>query len=82
MSWEDLIKQVGWEVEPVECDNYGDPDWRYHVVYKLNGTEVWDDYYRTRKDDVVFYNNMLEAFKSDGFALGEKYYSEWEEENK
>lgn len=79
MNWTDLIKQVDWEVAHVECDNYGDPDWNYHVVYTLGGKEVWDDYYRSKPDDVMLYNNALEAFKDNVFALGGKYYKDYDE---
>ena len=62
-----VADQIEWELEPVECDDYGDDEWKWHIVFYLVTDKgryvVYDDYYRKKPDDVVIYNNMLESIK-------------------
>lgn len=76
MSWEDLIKQVDWEVKRGEGKYIDCPD---HVNYYLDGKKVWEDDFN-KPNDVQIYNCMLECFKNNAFALGGKCYNEWWEE--
>ena len=77
MSWEDYLKQIEWDVTPVECDDYDDTYWNYHVVYKLDGREVWDDYYHSEPDGTRIYNNLSEAFTNDAFPIKGKYRTDY-----
>lgn len=62
-----MADQIDWRIEPVECDDYGDTGWRWHVTFVMDmdgkNYEVYDDYYREKPNDVTIYNNMLESIK-------------------
>ena len=70
----DVADKVEWDVYPVESDDYGDTDWKWHVVFHITINNTWydlyDDYYRTLPDDVVIYNNMIESIKEG--SMGER----------
>lgn len=63
-----VTDQIDWEIKPVECDDYGDTQWKWHIMFYLVTDKgryaVYDDYYRKRPDEVTIYNNMLESIKN------------------
>lgn len=64
------LDDVDWEVKSVECDDYGDPYWKWHVEFYLHGEPVTDDWFHGEPDDVRLYNYLLDGVK-DGF-LGDR----------
>lgn len=58
-----VIDDIDWTLEQVECDDYGDPYWRWHAVYTLGGGVVWDEYWHDKPDDTRICNTLLEAIK-------------------
>ena len=70
----DVADKVEWDVYPVESDDYGDTEWKWHVIFHITINDTWyelyDDYYRKLPDDVVIYNNMLESIKEG--SMGER----------
>ena len=67
-----VVDKIEWEVEAVECDDYGNKEWKWHVTFvmDLNGTrhELYDDYYRKKPNDMTIYNNMIECIKDGSMA--------------
>ena len=67
-----VADKIEWDVYPVECDDYGDDEWKYRVVFHMTINDTWyelgDDYYRKLPNDVTIYNNMLESIKDGGMG--------------
>ena len=62
----DALYDVEWEFEQVDCDDYGDPEWKWHAKAYLDGEPVTDDWFRNKPDNTRLYNYLLEGVK-DGF---------------
>lgn len=58
-----VADQIEWQVEPVECDDYGDPYFKWHITYWLGTDYIWDDWWHDKPDDTKVYNAMLEGIK-------------------
>lgn len=69
-----VADKIEWDVYPVECDDYGDTEWKWHVIFHMTINDKWydlyDDYYRKCPNDTTIYNNMLESIK-DG-SMGDR----------
>lgn len=64
-----VVDDIEWEVEPVECDDMGDPYYKYHIIYTLYGDYIWDDWFHNKPDSVQIHNTLLSSIK-DG-SLGD-----------
>lgn len=62
-----VLDKVEWELEQVECDDYGDPYWKWHAEAYLNNEPVVDDWFHDKPDDTKLYNYLLNGVK-DGFV--------------
>ena len=67
----DAVDKIDWELEPVKCDDYGDPYWKWHAVYTLDNEEVWEEYWHKKPDDVKVYNALLSVVK-DGDNVADR----------
>lgn len=79
----ELLDKIEAKFEAVECDDYGDPYYKWHATYWLGTDCVWDDWFHEKPDTVQTYNTLLESAK-DG-SLGEiltSYIAEEENYNK
>lgn len=55
------IKDIKWKIEPVEHDDYGDSQYKYHITYWLKGYCLWDDWLKSEPDESQVHNMIAEA---------------------
>lgn len=55
--------KVDFKIEEVDFDDYGDDEFKFHIIYYYKHKVVWDDYTRRRPSDTQCYNIILEVIK-------------------
>lgn len=71
MTWQDLYN-CDVELEEVDCDDYGDPTWKWHAVWRFNGQEIWDDYFVELPDEARLDNVLIEAVYAGDIEIRER----------